>query len=145
VTSFATAPAALLDTNVVLDYFLARPPFHVHALALWNAHDAGMFTAHVSGITHATLFYVARKSLGIPGARQAVNDLLSAMPVCPVDASVLRNALASRLADYEDAVQQASAIASGIGTIITRDADGFKGATLQILSPADFLARLPEE
>jgi len=80
--------SALLDTNVVLDYFLARPPYHVHALALWKAHDEGLFTAYVSGITHATLFYVAHKQLGTSGARQAVHDLLTTMSVCPIDGAI---------------------------------------------------------
>src|SRR5207302_3529420 len=94
------SPSALLDTNVVLDYFLARPPFDVHALALWKAHYDGLFRAHVSGITHGTLFYVARKQLGVSGAHQAVVELLNAMPVCPISQSVLKDALSLSFADY---------------------------------------------
>src|SRR5207248_2871768 len=108
-------PSALLDTNVVLDYFLARPPFDVHALALWKAHYDGFFRAHVSGITHGTLFYVARKQLGLIGARQAVVELVEAMPVCLISQAVLQDALSLSFADYEDAIQHASATASGVG------------------------------
>ncbi len=55
---------ALLDTNVVLDHFLARQPFDIEALSVWRANEQGRFTGYISGITAVNLFYVARKEIG---------------------------------------------------------------------------------
>jgi hypothetical protein len=56
---------------------------------------------------------------------------------------VVRVAHSLQWSDYEDAIQHASATASGIEAIVTRNLNHYKDATLPIYSPADFLAQLP--
>jgi hypothetical protein len=48
-------------------------------------------------------------------------------------------------ADYEDAVQHASAVANGLDTIVTRDLNDYKNATLPVFSPTDFLNKLKSQ
>ena len=134
---------ALVDTNILLDYFLARQPFDVPALAIWRANEQGRFAGYFSGITVVNLFYVARKEIGKTGARQAVAELLAVMHVAPIDEAVVRVAHSLQWSDYEDAVQHASATASGLDAIVTRNLADYKGATLPVFSPAEFLAQLP--
>jgi len=104
----------------------------------------GRFEAFVSGITPINLFYVGRKNLSVVAVRQSVTDLLAAVQVCPIDRAILRAAEVLPFSDYEDAVQHASATASGLDAIVTRDLADYKGATLPVFSPADFLAQLPK-
>jgi hypothetical protein len=73
---------------------------------------------------------------------QALNDLLLAVHVCPITHDVLNQALALPFTDYEDAVQHASATASQVDAIITRNLDDYKHATLPVFSPTDFLNRI---
>ena len=134
---------ALLDTDVVLDLFLYRRPFVHDAISLWEAHADGRFEAFVSAITPVNLFYVGRKNLGATVVRQSVTDLLIAVQVCPIDRAILRAAEQLPFSDYEDAVQHASATASGVEAIVTRNLDHYKNATIPVFSPADFLAQLP--
>ena len=54
----------LLDTNVILDLFLAREAFVDDAALLWQAHEQNRLTAYVSGITPVNLFYIGRKLKG---------------------------------------------------------------------------------
>jgi hypothetical protein len=42
--------------------------------------------------------------------------------------------------DFEDAVQMAAAIQAGTQALITRDVEGFKGAPIPVLQPAEFLS-----
>ena len=132
-----------MDTNVLLDLLLDRAPFADVAAELWEANRVGRFVAYISAIAPPTLYYVGRRQIGAAAARQGVADILIALQVCPVDGEVLLAALGLPLADFEDAVQHASASAAGMEAIVTRDPDGFAGATLPVLSPAHFLALLP--
>lgn len=130
-----------LDTNVILDLFLGRIPFADDASAIWEANARGEHKVYVSGITLVNLAYSGRKVLGAQAARQAVTEYLAAAQLAPVDDVVVQLAHASGMADSEDAVQHASAVAASADVIVTRDPKGFVGATLPVLSPADFRAR----
>jgi predicted nucleic acid-binding protein len=132
----------LLDTNILLDLFLDRDPFADDAAALWQAHAEGRITGYVSAITPVNLYYIARRLRNRDVARQAVTELLAALPVCPLDQTALQTALTLPFTDYEDAVQHASATGSGLAAIVTRNIKDFTGATLPVLSPADLLSQL---
>lgn len=131
----------LLDTDVILDLLLDRPGFADDAAAIWEANDYGRLDAYVSAITPVNVFYIARKIKGAEKARQAVAELLSAIRVCPMDHAIFQTALSLALADYEDAVQLASAMANQLDVLITRNLEDYKGAAMTVLSPPEFLSR----
>jgi predicted nucleic acid-binding protein len=133
---------ALLDTDVILDLLLDRAGFADAAAALWEANKQGHFEGYISAITPVNVYYIARKLKGADTARQAIVELLTAWRVCMLDVTTLQNALALGLRDYEDAVQHASAAANQLDAIVTRNLDDYKGATLAVYSPVDFLAQL---
>ncbi len=133
----------LFDTNIILDLLLDRVPFADDAAALWQANADGRLEGFVSAITPVNLFYIARRLKGRATAFQAVSEVLAALSVCPVDHLVLQTALTLPFADYEDAVQHASAIGNRLDAIVTRNIKDFTGATLLVLSPAELLLQLP--
>src|SRR5690606_20406938 len=96
----------------------------------------------ISAITPVNVFYLARKYTGAETARQLLDTLMNLWRVCPVDDRVLQAALALPLAEYEDAVQHASATAQNLDALVTRNLDDYRQATLEVLSPAEFLTRL---
>lgn len=129
----------LLDTDVVLDLVLAREPFAQVSAQLFKLHEQRKIDAYIAAITPINVFYITRKIKSAQAARQAVELLLSSLAVCPLSHRVLDEAYKLPFADYEDAVQHASATAHGLDTIITRDINDYKNATLPVFSPADFL------
>ena len=133
---------ALLDTNVILDVLLAREPFGVQVAAVWQAHEDERFTAYLSAITPATVFYVARKQLGKTQALKMVEDLTSTFEVCAVNHDVLRSALRLEMADFEDAIQSANALLEGLDFVITRDLKDFKKSPVKAVSPVEFMKQL---
>lgn len=133
---------ALLDTDVILDVLLAREPFHVPARDIWNAHYQGHFEAFISPITPVNVFYIARKLKGRDTAHQLVIQLLSTFRVCPLEHSTMQAALTLPLRDFEDAVQTAAAITSGLDGIVTRNLADYADATIPVYSPPDFLKLL---
>lgn len=132
----------LLDTDVILDYLLGREPFSQTAGKLLELNAQGAFDGYMSGITPINVFYIARKIMERDKLRQALNDLLLALRVCPINHDVLSQAFALPFTDYEDAAQCASAIASQLDAIVTRNLEDYKNATLPVFSPTDFLNQL---
>ncbi len=132
----------LLDTDVVLDLVLDREPFADAAAELLALHEQERIEIFVSGITLINVFYVTRKIKGIGSARQAVEELLTTVKICPLYQAVLESAYKLPLTDYEDAVQHASATASQLDAIVTRNLKDYKNATLPVFSPTDFLIQL---
>jgi predicted nucleic acid-binding protein len=132
----------LLDSDVVLDFVLERKPFVEAAGELFELIAQGACDGYISGITLINVFYITRKAKGIDKARQAVSDLLTAFQISPITHMILEDALALPFTDYEDAVQHASATASNLDAIVTRNLDDYKNATLPVYSPLDFLNQL---
>jgi predicted nucleic acid-binding protein len=135
----------LLDTDVILDLLLDREPFAEAAAALWESNRQGRIEAYIAAITPVNVFYIARKLKGAETARQAVEELLAGVRVCALDQAVLQSALAVRLKDFEDAVQQASVIANQLDGLITRNLEDYRGATIPVFTPTDFLIKLNED
>ena len=132
----------LIDTDIVLDILLGREPFAQHSVQVLKLHEQGRIDAYIAAITPINVFYITRKLKGAEVARRAVELLLMSLAVCPLSLAVRHDAHKLPFTDYEDAVQYASAIASGIETIVTRDIDDYKNASLPVLSPTEFLKKL---
>lgn len=131
----------LLDTNIILDLFLEREAFVDDAALLWKANETGHFTAYVSAITPVNLFYIGRKLKGREAAFRAVQEVVSALSIAPINQLVLDHSLKLDFKDYEDAVQHASATAVNLEAIITRNIDDYKKAQIPVFSPDDFIKR----
>ncbi len=132
----------LLDTNIVLDLMLERENFVEDAEAIFLAQAQGRLSAYISAITPGTAYYVARRTKGSAEARNAVAGVLKITRVCTVNQSVLQNAVSLPLADYEDAIQLAGALAEQLDAIVTRDPDDFKASPIPVFLPADLLAKV---
>jgi predicted nucleic acid-binding protein len=133
---------ALLDTNVVLDYFLDRAPFADAAGEIWRASEDGRISAFVSVITPINVLYVARKLKGMTRARQILESLLAACDVCSPDRDGLVAALHASTRDFEDAAQWASARAAALDLIVTRDPRDYEGLDFPVYSPLTFVEEM---
>jgi predicted nucleic acid-binding protein len=134
----------LFDTDVVLDLILMRTGLAPDAVALFQANASGTLQAHICAITPTNVFYIARKALGQAQTMRAIEQLLQAVAVCPVGASVYRQALALPMNDFEDATQIACAIEAKLDAIVTRNLSDYQASPLPVFSPAQMLARLSQ-
>ncbi|MDF5722329.1 MAG: PIN domain-containing protein [Rhizonema sp. PD37] len=133
----------LLDTNIILDFLLERSPFFKDADNLFQAIASDQVEGYVTATTVTDIFYIVRKQTkSFELATEAVSTTLSVLEVYPVNKSILEAALASNLKDFEDAVQLTCASFGSLEAIITRDAVGFAGASLAILSVTELLKQL---
>ena len=133
---------ALLDTDVILDFVLARQPFFVESKEIFKRLANNEFKAYIASITAINVFYFGRKQLGGKPALKEIEKLLQLVNVCPVDSVVLQNAIVSSINDYEDAVQHEAALAEKLDAIVTRNTKDYKNSSLDIYSPDEFLLKL---
>jgi predicted nucleic acid-binding protein len=132
----------LLDTNIVLDVLLYGVPWVVPAKEIWRRVEAGEIQASLTATTLTNVFYIVRKSKGLAVAKSAVGDLLETFSICAVDHLTLKAALAKPMHDYEDALQDAAAELTGIGTIVTRNKGDFAGSSRRVLDAGELVAEL---
>lgn len=130
----------LLDTNVLLDVLLAREPHATASARVLAMAEQGTLAGFVSATSVTTIAYLAGKAVGERRARRHLETLLSLLAVAPVDETVLRGALQSGFADFEDAVIHEAAQGSGCQGIVTRDAQGFRRSRLPVYAPIELLA-----
>jgi len=131
-----------LDTNVLLDVLLARKPFLNDAQRLWTMAERGQIQAAVSGISFLNVYYVVRRLASGREADLAVRGMRAVFQIVPLDREIIDEAIQSPVADFEDAVQHASAIRAAANCIVTRNERHFRGATIPIMGPDVFLAKL---
>ena len=132
----------LLDTNVVLDSVLQRPPWHKDADAMLQAATSGQITCAATSLTVATVFYVARKAAGIAKARAAVQKCLSGLTILPIDKQSLVDADASPGVDFEDNIVIAAAVTAAVDAVITRNVAHFSHSPIPAWDPPELLRRL---
>ena len=131
---------ALFDTNVVLDLLLGREPHATDAALLFSNVESGVIEGYLGATTITTVHYLSAKAVGRRRAGRHIELLLDLFSVAPVDGTVLRAALASRIVDYEDAVLHAAAINVRVEAIVTRNIRDFRQGSLKVLAPNE-LAR----
>lgn len=127
----------LLDVNIVLDILLKRLPWYIEAeLIMQESRNGGLKTIAAShSIT--TIYYIARRLVGIDKAKICVYSCLEALEIQSVDKDILEIAYHMNGSDFEDCVQIAAALRSGVDAIVTRDPAGFKTSPVPIVSPIE--------
>ena len=129
----------LLDTNVVLDFILKRPPFDIDAKEILVCAARKQITVYVSPITPINAFYKTRKEKGKGIAFQAIEKLLKIVHIAKSNNTIYQNALSINFNDYEDAVQHECAVAENLDAMVTRNVKDYKNAVLKVYSPTEFL------
>ena len=132
----------LIDTNVILDVLLERPPFSEPAAKLLSRAERGEIQGFVCATTITTIFYLARKAVGRTHARPQVGDLLSILDVAPVNRAVLEGAAQSEIGDFEDAVIVESARQVQAQVILARNERDFARSPIPVHSPSSLPALL---
>jgi predicted nucleic acid-binding protein len=135
----------LVDTNVALDVLLDRQPHAEASIAIWAFAETRLCEGFLAAHAITTINYLLRRELGTVKARQMIALILVVFRVATVDGSVIEQALRSPIADFEDAVTGAAALASECEFIVTRDPKGFRGSPVRSLGPKAVLPILAAE
>ena len=135
---------ALLDTNVILDALLERPPWSSDAKALWRIQNNDQFFAYITATSLTDIFYLSRRLAGLEKAWQVIHASLDQLFIIPVGINELRLATTMEGSDFEDNLQVACAMSEQLDVIVTRNLSGFTGNNIPVLTPQQMLLRLSE-
>lgn len=135
-----TAPVmrVFLDTNVILD-LLQRRDGYAHAARILQKAVDGHITIYTSSLSMVNVAYILRKHYRRESLYCLLNQLGDIISVLSVSSEAYLQALHSKAADFEDAVQLFSALEGNMDCIVTRNEKDFIKDKLPILNPSDFL------
>lgn len=130
---------ALIDSNVVLDILLGNAGFCAGSMAVFANAEQNRFAGYVSASAVTDIYYVARKSLGKPGAREAVRDILKVFRPAAVTGDDIYKALDLEWGDFEDSVQFVVGANLFVNCIVTRNVADFSFGSVPAVTPEQFV------
>ena len=131
-----------IDSDVILDLFLAREPHLKYAQELLSLYDVGDFQLYTSAIIVNNAYYFIKKDRGNENARSAISLITELLQILPVDADGVRFAIDSKFKDFEDALQYYTALKHRCNYIITRNIKDYKSSGIPVLTAEQLLKTL---
>ena len=130
----------LIDTDVILDYFFDREPFSEHATKIFILCETKLLRGYITPVIISNVYYLLRKVAKHEVIIDKLKQLLSLVEVLQMDKNIILQALNSDFKDFEDALQNYSAInKKEINVILTRNTKDFQKSTLAVFSPEIYL------
>jgi len=131
----------LIDTNIFLDYILERDLFFLDAKKVFLAIEfSDELEGTVSSSIITDIYYIAKKVISDEELKGFLLHILNFIDVIDIDNAIIKKALLSDFNDFEDAVQNYSAIEAECNCIITRNKNDYKNSVLDILTAKEFLS-----
>lgn len=129
-----------VDTNILIDFLIDRPPFTKAAIAIFSMADKKRVKLFTSSHAYATTHYILKKHIEEAALRALLLSLLDYIELIPVDINIIKRSLASKHKDFEDAIQIFTANSiDQIDFIVTRNLKDFKDAGIKVLPPDELL------
>jgi len=130
----------LIDTDVLLDFFFDREPFAEYATEILSLCEENKLRGFTTPVIISNVYYLLRKNAKHDIIVEKIKQLLSIIDIIKMDRNIVINALNSEFKDFEDALQNFSAIENEeIKVILTRNIKDFKKSELAILTPETYL------
>lgn len=136
-----------VDTNVLIDYLGRRRAFFAPARKLLTFAYQDVYDLWMSVSQSTDIFYILTEG-GKPSrcaqVKEAMCALLETVHVVASTEEDVERALASDIADFEDALILSSAMSVGADVIVTRD-EGLANGIIPTRTPEEFFSWLKEK
>ncbi len=130
----------LIDTDVLMDFFFDRKPYATYSTQVINLCAEKQIQGFTTPVIISNVYYLLRKTAKHNIIIEKIKQLLTIIEIIKMDKNAVLNALNSEFKDFEDALQNFSAIENGeIKIILTRNIKDFKKSELGILTPETYL------
>jgi len=130
----------LIDTDVILDFFFDREPFSEFATDILNLCEENKLKGFTTPVIICNTYYLLRKAAKHEIVIEKIKQLLTILDVLQIDKEVVLDSLNSEFKDFEDALQNYSALKNGkISIVLTRNIKDYKKSELAILTPETYL------
>ena len=130
----------LIDTDVILDFFFDREPFAEFATDILNLCEENKIKGFTTPVIICNTYYLLRKTAKHDIVIEKIKQLLTIIDVVKIDKKVVLDSLNSEFKDFEDALQNFSAVNNGkIGIVLTRNIKDYKKSELAVMTPETYL------
>ena len=130
----------LIDTDIILDFFFDRQPFSEYASKVFSLCELKVIQGYVTPVIYSNVYYLLIQTAKHEKVIEKLNQLLTITDVLIMDKDVIVMALNSKFQDFENALQNYSAVKTGsIDVILTRNVKDFKNSELGVLTPENYL------
>jgi predicted nucleic-acid-binding protein len=130
----------LLDTDLILDFFFDRKPFSDHAAKVLSLCESKQINGYITAVIISNVYYLLRQTSTHEKVIEKLKQLMSITEMITTDRNAIMRALDSNFKDFEDALQNFSAILNGpIDLIVTRNIKDFKNSELGVTTPENYL------
>jgi len=130
----------LIDTDVILDFFFDRKPFSGDSAIILSMCERKQIEGFVTPVIISNVYYLLRRTAQHDKVIDKLKQLLTITQVLQMNGQIVVDALNSEFKDFEDALQNFSAVKNGeIDAIITRNVKDFKRSDLGIMTPESFV------
>lgn len=132
-----------VDTNIVIDLLSKREPFYEEAAILFSMADKKLIDLSVSSLTIANTSYALLRQLNSNTTKSVLRKLRLIVKVLPLDDKIIGLALNDEtFSDFEDGLQNFTAIENEQDLIVTRNLKDFKHSKLPVMTAKQFLESL---
>lgn len=132
----------LIDSDVLLDFFLDRNPFSDSSSRVIELVEKQEIEGFVTPIIISNLYYILRRISAHQLVIEKLSLLLQLVSVAEVSKNSIITAINSDFKDFEDALQNYSAESQGLAVIITRNTKDYKTSKLSVFTPESFVKAL---
>jgi predicted nucleic acid-binding protein len=130
----------LIDTDVILDFFLDREPFSENAAAILSMCEKNEIAGFVTPVIISNVYCILSQENKQEKVLDKLKNLLLIIDVLVIDKTTILVALNSHFKDFEDALQNFTAELNGaIDLIITKNTKDYKKSQIGVMSPVAFL------
>jgi predicted nucleic acid-binding protein len=130
---------AFIDTDVILDFMIAREPFALDAARIFSLSENKEISVCTTGLVFSNAYYVLRKLGTHKKVMEKLTQLARIIEVIGLSKDAVMQALGSDFNDFEDALQHYAALAGNVKVIITRNTKDYKNSQLAVLTPDQYL------
>lgn len=130
----------LVDTNIIIDTLTSREPFREAAEQIFLLAANQIEDMYITASSATDIYYLVRKYLhDTDQARNTMSKLYELFYILDVTSGDCREALASRVKDYEDAVIAGCAKRNHMDYIVTRNSRDYEHSKVKALLPDELL------
>ena len=130
---------AFIDTDVILDFMIAREPFAMDAARIFSLSEKNEISICTTGLVFSNSYYVLRKIGPHKKVIEKLTQLAKLIDVIGLPKVAVIQALGSEFGDFEDALQHYAALSENVKVIVTRNIKDYKHSQLAVLTPDQYL------
>ncbi len=132
----------LIDTNVIIDFLVAREPFYDSALRVMEKCASGEADGYMAFHSLPNLWYILRKGPAETRRLWLEKVCMVLKVACASQEAVMAAIKMDNFIDFEDCLQDRCAEEVSANYIITRNTSDFEASVVSAIEPDEWLKKI---